>query len=138
MHVQEHEAVARGDNLPISHKHSREVGEFIKGDSVEKARRKLENVADKELAVPYTRFNAEQAHRKGNMDAGRYPVKTATEILQLLNSAASNAVHEGLSEDNLYVTGFMANQGNRYHTPKRHRGRRPKAANITLKVGEQA
>jgi large subunit ribosomal protein L22 len=137
MQVQEHEAVARGDNMPISHKHSREVGEFIKGDSVEKARRKLEHVIEKELAVPYTRFNGEQAHQKGDMDAGRYPVKTAKEILQLLNSAESNAVHEGLPEDNLYVTGFMANQGARYQTPKRHRGRKPKAANITLKVGEK-
>lgn len=137
MQVQEHEAVARGKNLSISHKHAREVGEFIKGDAVEKARGKLEKVASKDLAVPYTRYNKEQAHRKGNMDNGRFPVKTAKEVLKLLNSAEQNALHEGLSEDNLHITGFMANRGSRYHTPKRHRGRKPKAANITLKVGEK-
>jgi large subunit ribosomal protein L22 len=137
MQVHEHEAVARGDNLPISHKHATEVGRFIKGDTVETARRKLEQVIDKDQPVPYKRFNSEQAHKHGDMDAGRYPVKTAKEILTLLNSAESNAVHEGLPEEDLVVTGFMANQGSRYQTPKRHRGRKPKAANITLKVGEK-
>ncbi len=137
MQVQEHEAVARGQDLSISHKHATEVGNFIKGDSVEKARRKLEKVTEKELAVPYKRFNKNQAHRSGDMDGGRYPVKTAEEILRLLNSAASNAVYEGLDEDRLHVTGFMANQGSRFHTPKRHRGRQPKRAHITLKVGEK-
>lgn len=137
MQVQEHEAVARGRNLRISHKHAREVGNFIKGDSVEKARNKLEKVIDKDLAVPYKRYNKEQAHRKGSMGTGRYPVKTAEEVLKLLNSAEQNALHEGLSEDSLYVTGFMANRGSRFFTPKRHRGRKPKAAHITLKVGER-
>ncbi len=137
MQVQEHEAVARGQNLAISHKHAREVGEFIKGDPVEKARRKLEKVIDKELAVPYKRFNKHQAHKPGNMDSGRYPVKTAEEVLRLLNSAEQNAIYEGLDEDRLHVTGFMSNRGSRFHTPKRHRGRQPKRSHITLKVGER-
>lgn len=137
MQVQEHEAVARGRNLDISWKHATEVGNFIKGDSVDKARRKLEQVIDKELAVPYKKFDKHQAHQSGHMDSGRYPVNTAEEVLTLLNSAEQNAIYEGLDEDSLYVSGFMANQGQRVATPKRHRGRRPKSAHITLKVGEQ-
>lgn len=137
MQVQEHEAVARGRNLSISRKHAREVGEFIKDESVETAKRKLQMVIEKELAVPYTRHDAEQAHRKGDGDAGRYPVTTAEAVLELVESAESNATYEGMKAEDLYVTGVMVNQGNRAHTPKRHRGRRPKSAHVTVKVGEE-
>ncbi|MCJ7478870.1 MAG: 50S ribosomal protein L22 [Candidatus Nanohaloarchaeota archaeon QJJ-7] len=137
MEVQEEEAVARGENLPISRKHAREVGEFIKGESVEEAKQKLDRVTEEEQAVPYTRHDAEQSHRKGSMDSGRYPVKTAEEMLELLQSAESNARYEGMNTDNLKVTGVMINQGNRMLTPKRHRGRKAKAAHVTIKVGEK-
>lgn len=137
MQVQDNEAVARGKNLPISRKHAREVAAYIKGDTVEDARGKLQRVIDKDEPVPYERHTAEQAHRKGDIAEGRYPVKTAEEMLSLLNSAASNATYEGMNEDSLAVTGVMVNQGNRYHTPKRHRGRRTKSAHVTLKVGER-
>ncbi len=137
MQVQEEEAVAKGRNLPISRKHAREVAEFIKGEDVDRAREKLEKVVEKELAVPYNRHDSEQAHRKGNMDSGRYPVKTAEEMLTVLNSAESNATHEGMRAEDLVVTGVMVNQGNRYYTPKRHRGRRAKAAHVTIKVSER-
>ncbi|MDY6766175.1 MAG: 50S ribosomal protein L22 [Candidatus Nanohaloarchaea archaeon] len=136
MQVHDDEAVARGRNLPISRKHAREVAAFIDGDSIEEAKAKLQRVIDKEQPVPYERHDAEQSHRSGSMDAGRYPVKTAEELLELLESAESNAVHEGMSTDNLRVTGVMVNQGSRMVTPKRHRGRKTKAAHVTITVGE--
>lgn len=135
MQVHDDEAVARGRNLPISRKHAREVADFIADESVADAKQKLERVTEKELAVPYDRHDAEQAHRSGSMDSGRYPVKTAEEMLDLLESAESNAVHEGMNADDLQVTGVMVNQGNRMLTPKRHRGRKTKAAHVTIKVG---
>lgn len=137
MEVHDGEAVARGQNLSISRKHAREVGEFINGEPVTMARQKLEEVMEKQRPVPVTRYNSEQAHRKGDMDAGRYPVNAAEELLALVNSAASNAVYEGLDEDSLYVSGVMVTPGNRVLTPGRHRGRKPKAAHVTVKVGEQ-
>ncbi|MDY6769820.1 MAG: uL22 family ribosomal protein, partial [Candidatus Nanohaloarchaea archaeon] len=115
----------------------REVGEFIKGERVSKAKEKLGRVAEEEQAVPYTRHDAEQSHRSGDMDSGRYPVKTAGEMLELLESAISNAEHEGMNPDDLRVTGVMVNQGDRMVTPKRHRGRKTKAAHVTIKVGER-
>ncbi|MDY6761554.1 MAG: 50S ribosomal protein L22 [Candidatus Nanohaloarchaea archaeon] len=136
MQVHDDEAVARGQNLPISRKHAREVAAFIKDESVEQAKARLERVIDKEQAVPYTRHDAEQSHRSGDMDSGRYPVKTAEEMLELLESAESNAVHEGMNAEDLAVTGVMVNQGNRMVTPKRHRGQKTKAAHVTIKVGE--
>ncbi len=138
MQVHDDEAVARGRNLPISRKHAREVAAFIDGEPIADARHKLEQVVDEELPVPFNRHDAELAHRKGDMDGGRYPVKTAQEMLELLNSAASNAEYEGMNPDDLRVTGVMVNQGNRQLTPGRHRGRKPKAAHVTLKVGESA
>ncbi len=137
MQVEENEAVARGRNLPVSRKHAREVAEFITGDDVATAKQKLQDVADEERPVPFKRHSAEQAHKSGSMAGGRYPVKTAEEMLNVLESAESNATYEGMDAESLYVSGVMVNQGNRYHTPKRHRGRKPKAAHITIKVGER-
>ncbi|MDY6776919.1 MAG: 50S ribosomal protein L22 [Candidatus Nanohaloarchaea archaeon] len=137
MQVHEEEAVARGENLPISRKHAKEVADFIRGETVDDARDKLERVIDEEQAVPYSRHNRKQSHVKGDMDEGRYPVKTAEEMLDLLKSAESNATYEGMRAEDLEVTGVMVNQGNRYYTPKRHRGRRAKAAHVTIKVGEK-
>ncbi|MDY6774307.1 MAG: 50S ribosomal protein L22 [Candidatus Nanohaloarchaea archaeon] len=137
MEVKDDEAVARGENLPISRKHAREVGDFIRDESIGKAKEKLERVTEEEQPVPYTRHDSEQAHRKGDMDSGRYPVKTAEEMLELLESVESNARYEGMNTDNLKVTGVMVNQGNRMVTPKRHRGRKTKAAHVTIKVGER-
>lgn len=137
MQVEENEAVARGRNLPVSRKHAREVARFIDGEPVAAAKRKLQDVVDEERPVPMKRHSGEQAHKKGSMAGGRYPVKTAEEMLTVLESAESNATYAGMDAEKLAVTGVMVNQGNRYYTPKRHRGRKPKAAHITIKVGER-
>ncbi|MCJ7450195.1 MAG: 50S ribosomal protein L22 [Candidatus Nanohaloarchaeota archaeon QJJ-9] len=130
-------AKARGVNVSVSRKHSTEVGNFIKNDSVEKAKEKLEKVINKEQPVPYKKFNKDLAHKKGDMGAGRYPVNASEEIMSLVKSAESNAVDQGMSTDNLYVSEFYASQGEGYQTPKRHRGRKPKSANITIKLRER-
>ncbi|MDY6789330.1 MAG: 50S ribosomal protein L22 [Candidatus Nanohaloarchaea archaeon] len=132
------EAKARGVNLSVSRKHCVEIGRFIKGDSVEKAKNKLERVIDKELAVPYTKYNSDLAHRKGGKGPGRYPVNASEEVLELLKSAEQNAIHDhGMAEDNLYISEFYATQGSRFQTPRRHRGEKPKSAHVTIKLREK-
>lgn len=131
------EAKARGVNLRVSQKHCVEIGRFIKGDSVEKAKEKLQKVIDKEQPVPYHRFNADLAHKKGNMGAGRYPVSACKEVLTLVESAEQNAIYEGMAEDSLYLSEFYATQGRRFNTPKRNRGRKPKSAHVTVKLRER-
>lgn len=132
------EATAKGTNLSISQKHSTEIGNFIRGDSVEEAKEKLRGVIDEEVAVPYERFNSDLAHRKGDgMAAGRYPVNAAEEILQLLKSAEQNAIHQGLDESSLEIAEFYATEGNRYHTPKRNRGQRQKACHVNITLEER-
>lgn len=129
------EAKAVGNNLPISWKDCTEIGRFIKGDSVEKAERKLEKVIEKELHVPYTKFDSDAGHRSGG-EAGGYPVKASKEVLELLRSAKSNAVDQGLNESALKVSNFITNQGPEIATPSRHRGRTSKAAHVKIFVSE--
>jgi len=136
MQISEHQAHAKARNLRVSWKQCTEVGRFVKGDSVEKAKNKLEKVIEKELHVPYTKFDSDAGHRSGGGPGG-YPVKASKEILQLLESAESNAENEGLNTDNLKVENIITNQGSTFRTPKRHRGRSPKTAHITIILEER-
>jgi len=135
LEVESHQAKAVGKNLRVSWKHCTEIGRFIDGDSVEKARNKLERVIEKELPVPMTKFDSDAGHKPGQ-GAGRYPVKAAEEMLDLLNQAESNAEYEGLNKDQLKVQNIITNQGPSIRTPKRHRGREIKSAHVKMVVGE--
>lgn len=119
--------------MPVSWKDVTEIGRFVKGDPVEKAERKLERVIEKELHVPFTKFSG-AGHRSGG-EEGRYPVKAAKEVLEVLRSAESNAEHEGLNTQNLKIQEFVTNQGQEFRTPSRHPGK-TKAAHVTIVVGE--
>lgn len=131
-----HQAKAIGKNLRVSWKDVTEIGRFVKGDLVEDAERKLERVIEKELPVPYTKFDSDVGHRSGGQK-GRYPVKAAEEVLEVIRSAKSNAEYEGLNVEGLEVQEFITNQGPRIRTPKRHRGREIKSAHVKVVVGER-
>lgn len=136
MELDAHQAFAQGRNMPVSWKDCTEIGRFIKGDSVEKAERKLEKVIEKDLAVPYTKFDSDVGHRNGHGDSGRYPEKASKEILEVLRSAASNAEHEGLNPGALEVQNVITNKGQEMRTPGRHPGE-TKAAHVKIIVGER-
>jgi large subunit ribosomal protein L22 len=136
MELDAHQAFAQGRNMPVSWKDCTEIGRFIKGDSVEKAERKLEKVIEKDLAVPYTKFDSDVGHRSGHGDSGRYPEKASKEILEVLRSAASNAEHEGLNPGALEVQNVITNKGQEMRTPGRHPGE-TKAAHVKIIVGER-
>lgn len=136
MEVDAHQAFAKQENMPVSWKDVTEIGRFVKDDSVEKAKRKLNMVTEKELEVPYTKYNSDVGHKPGNSDPGRYPVKAAEHVLEVLESAEANAEHEGLSGD-LFVDEFVTNQGAEFATPGRHRGRKTKRAHVKIVVGER-
>lgn len=134
--TEEHQAKAVGKNMRVSYKDTTEIGRFIKGDSIEKAENKLERVIEKELAVPYTKFNSDAGHKSGG-GPGKYPVKASEEMLDLLRSAVSNAENEGLKEEQLEVQNIISNKGPKMRTPKRHRGREIKTSHVTIIVGEK-
>jgi large subunit ribosomal protein L22 len=135
--IEAHQARALGKNMPISWKDATEIGRFIKGDTVEKAERKLEEVTEKELHVPYTKFDSDAGHRSGAGDSGKYPVKAAEHMLEVVQEAASNAEHQGLNPASLHVENVITNKGNEYATPGRFRGEKTKAAHVNVIVGEK-
>lgn len=131
-----HQAKAVGKNLRVSWKHCTEIGRWIKGDTLEKAKNKLEQVKEKELAVPATKFDSDAGHQSGQ-GKGRYPEQAADEVLDLLNLAEANAENEGLNTAALEVQTVMTNKGPKIRTPKRHRGRSIKSAHVKIVVGER-
>ncbi len=128
------EATARGRNLRVSHKDLREIARYIQGDSVEKARARLQRVIAKEEAVPFKRHTEGAAHRSGNMTGGRYPVKAAKEVLRILESAEQNALHQDMQEDTLRVYRVISNKGRNQYKPSRRRGQTMKLSHLTLTI----
>jgi large subunit ribosomal protein L22 len=133
----EHTAIARGVNLPVSTKFSIEIANFIKGKPVTKARTLLEGVIKTEVAVPMNKFNRDLGHRRGPMTSGRYPVSAATAFLKLLHSAEMNAVNKGLDQKNLVIKNIIANRGTGAMRYGRHRGRSAKRTHIEIILEEK-
>lgn len=127
-----HEAKAVGKNLRVSWKHTTEVGRFVKGDSLDKAKEKLERVVEKDLAVPYTKFDSDAGHKSG-IGAGRYPVKSAEKVLELIEDAESNAEDQGINTDNLELKNIITNQGPTFS----RRQEKLKSAHVKIIVGER-
>ena len=100
--------------MDISHKHAREIGVAIKNMSIEKARIFLEAVLNKEIAVPFRRYNNEVAHRsniKDGFSAGRFPSKASQEFLKLLDNLESNAEYKGMDLDRLKIVNIVIHKG---------------------------
>jgi len=108
--VAEKEAKAAGRSLPISHQHSTEVCAFIRGKSLEQAKKMLAQIIDLKLAVPYRRSKMDLSHKKG-IAAGRYPVKACEHILKIIESAEANAQFKGLSTADLCVRHICSHRG---------------------------
>lgn len=98
---------ARGSNLRVHFKNTRETAQAIKKMSLRRAQRYLKNVIVKKEIVPFRRFNG-GVGRKAQAKAfgctqGRWPKKSAEFLLQLLRNAESNADYKGLDADRLVV-----------------------------------
>lgn len=90
-------AKARGSDLRVHFKNTRETAFAIKGKTLVKAKQFLEAVQNYERAVPFHRFTGgvgrtAQAKNEGSTtDQGRWPQKSVEFILGLLKNAESNA-----------------------------------------------
>ncbi|KAL6535105.1 60S ribosomal protein L17B [Orobanche minor] len=90
---------ARGSGLRVHFKNTRETAHAIRKLPLVKAKRYLEDVLAHKQAIPFTRFcrgvgRTAQAKNRHSNGQGRWPVKSAKFILDLLKNAESNA--EGL------------------------------------------
>jgi large subunit ribosomal protein L22 len=106
-------AKASGRELRVSHKHAREVCKTIKGMKLDQSKDYLKKVILKKKPVPFRRYNKKVGHRHGleNACAGRYPVKAATEILNVLEGAEANAEYKGLDLERLRIIHASAYPG---------------------------
>ena len=96
----------------ISHKHAREAATAIKGLTIEKARDYMLSVVAKERAIPFRRYKNQVGHRSDpGVMSGRYPEKTASEFLKLLDNLESNAEYKGMDIDRLKIINATAHKG---------------------------
>ena len=104
---------ASGRELRISPKAAREVCATIKGMRLDDAKEFLEQVIMLKKPVPFRRYKKKAPHRRGlqKFYAGRYPVKTASKILQILESAEANAIYKGFDVENLHIIHAAAYPG---------------------------
>lgn len=129
-------AFARALNLPISTKVSYEIGNAIRGKSVEKVIAFLDRVMDQKEAVPFKRFNSDVGHKPGKIGPGRYPIKSVEYFKKLVLSAKANAIDKGLNDAALKVVHVAANTGVGQWRHGRQRRRQMKATHLEIAVAE--
>ncbi len=106
-------AIASGRELDISHKHAREICKTIKGMLLDEAKTYLEEVTKLKRSVPFRRYKKKVGHRKDlqGFATGRYPVKAAKHILDILKNLENNAEFKGLELDRCVIVHAAAYPG---------------------------
>jgi large subunit ribosomal protein L17e len=108
---------ARGSDLRVHFKNTRETGAAIKGMTLTRAKVYLENVIDKKEIIPFVRFKlGVKGHSQcKNVAApiGRWPKKSCDFLLGLLKNAESNAELKGLDTEKLIVDHIQVNKARR-------------------------
>jgi large subunit ribosomal protein L22 len=106
-------AKASGRELKVSHKAAREVCKAVKGMNLVQSKEFLRDVMVKKKPVPYTRYTKKLGHKGGmeNHCVGRFPIKTAEQILHVIEAAQANAENKGLDVDRLRIMHAAAYQG---------------------------
>ena len=130
-------ARAVGVALPISYKHSYEVCNFIKNKNIADAKKILESVVEKKVAVPYKRFDFDLSHKK-KIGPGRFPEKTSLELIKLLESVEANAQFKGLNTSNLVIIHMSAHKAGKAWHYGRFSRRKMKRTHVEICVEEKA
>lgn len=129
-------ARAIGIALPISFKQSVEICAFIKNKDVNDAKKMLQNVIEKKLAVPFNRFNFDLGHKK-KLGPGRYPENASKEFIKLIEDVEANAQFKGLNTANLAIAHISAHKAGKAWHYGRHLRRRMKRTNVEIVVEEK-
>ncbi len=106
-------AKAMGYEMPISFKHAVEICRYIKGRTVEEAKKILEEVIELKRPIPFKKHKKKVPHRSGldGWYAGRFPQKAAKFILGVLKNLEANAEYKGLDLDKLVIVHAQAKKG---------------------------
>merc|ERR1711941_181228 len=107
-------AKARGSNLRVHFKNTREAAQAIKKMPLNRATTYLKNVINMKEIIPFRRFMGgvgrhAQAKVHGTSQ-GRWPKKSTEFLLHLLKNAESNAEYRGLDADHLVIDHIQVNR----------------------------
>merc|ERR1712038_529356 len=107
-------AKARGSNLRVHFKNTRETAQAIKKMPLNRANQYLKNVVNMKEIIPFRRFMGgvgrhAQAKVHGTSQ-GRWPKKSAEFLLHLLKNAESNAEYKGPDADHLVIDHIQVNR----------------------------
>jgi len=127
-------ARALGSNLPISTKQSIEICSLLRGRKVSFAEKMLNDAVTMEKPIPFRRFVNGAGHKPG-MAAGKYPIKTATEILNIIKLAKANAAAKNMDVESLFISHISAQKGGKRFHYGRVRGKM-KVTHIEMFVQE--
>jgi large subunit ribosomal protein L22 len=134
--LEENMAKAAGLDLPISYKQALEICNYIRKNHIVKAKEKLENAISMKRPIPFKKFTNGLGHKKGELLAGRYPIKACTEILKLLKSAEANALFKGLNSKGLVIFHLsVKNAAGAWHYGRQRR-RRMKRCHVEIILKE--
>ena len=105
---------ARGSDLRVHFKNTREAAFALRGLDLKKAKKYLENVVDHKECIPFRRYCGgvgRTAQAKAfKASQGRWPEKSCRFLLDLLTNAESNAEVKGLDPDFLKITHIQVNK----------------------------
>lgn len=120
--AKENTAKVYGRDLPVSTRHTIEICNSIRGKSLLASKAFLEDVIAKKRAVPFTRHKRDISHKSPKVGPGRYPQKSAGEVLKLLESLEVNAQNKGLDTASLYLKEVIPNKSaNVWHYGRQRR-----------------
>lgn len=97
-------------DVSMSYKATVETLKLIKGRKLSEAKRILEEVVSMKRPVPFTKYNGKVGHKRGISGPGRYPVKVAKKLLELLDNLENNAEFKGLDVDNVWIVHAAAHK----------------------------
>ena len=107
---------ARGSDLRVHFKNTRESALAIKNMQLDKAKSYLEAVLEHRRAIPFHRFcggvgrTAQAKNTDSTNGQARWPKKSCEFLLGLLKNAESNAEVKGLDTDALVISHIQVNQ----------------------------
>lgn len=124
-------ALTKVSNAPISLKHSRYIGAYIKGKSIDNALKDLEEVTQLRRLIP---FKGEIPHKAGpGMMSGRYPVNAARAFIPALKTLRGNCIVNGLDLERTRIT--IVNPSWAFRPLKRG-GRKAKRVHLIIEARE--
>jgi large subunit ribosomal protein L22 len=106
---------ASGREADISPKAAREICKSIKNMMIPRAKEYLGSVADKNEPIAFRRHKKKVGHRSGlsGFHAGRYPVKSAERILEIIENLENNGDFKGMDTERMKVIHAAVMRGRR-------------------------